>query len=147
MRPTVAEQLGGACRILEEVVGPEVAGTAAAEPLRALVKNLRMLETSWAAVLPFLHWDNAATAGLLEQGRPGLPEPLARQIEVAVALPAPDPLDVEAVQERNDVLRGLLSAVVRAGDPEQTAIVGHLLERSRRYPMRMVPDVPQQSAG
>src|ERR1700721_1791804 len=101
MRPTIGEQLGGACRILEAVVAPEVAGTPAGDVLRGLVKNLRMLQTSWAAVLPFLHWDNELTAGLLARAVPSAPDALAQRIMTALAAePARDPADVASAQDR-----------------------------------------------
>lgn len=145
MRPTVAEQLLGTCLALERVVSPEVEGTPAAEVLRGLVKNLRMLATSWAAILPFLYWDVAQTAALLGRARGAVPEPLGARIAAALAQPPVDPLDLEAVESRDDTLRVLLSEVVLAVEPagpEHAAIAAHLGERARRYPLRMVPDVP-----
>lgn len=146
MRPTVAEQLAGTCLALERVVAPEVEGTPAAEVLRGLVKNLRMLETSWAAILPFLHWDVVETAALLDRVRETVPEPLGARIAQALAEAPVDSLDVVAVEAGNDALRALLGEVVVAIDPtspEHAAIAAHLDERARRYPMRMVPDVPK----
>jgi hypothetical protein len=146
MRPTVAEQLAGTCLALERVVSPAVEGTAAAEVLRGLVKNLRMLGTSWGAILPFLHWDIAETATLLERARGAVPEPVGARIDSALAQEPPDPLDVDAVEIRDDALRAVLSEVVRTvdpGGPEHAAIAVHLGERARRYPLRMVPDVPK----
>ena len=145
MRPTITEQLAGTCRILEEVVAPELAGAQAADALRGLVKNLRMLETSWSSVLPFLHWDNDATAGLLGQARRSVPSPLAERIDTACAETAPDPIDLDAVHSVNNRLRNLLSEVVLVLDPAEPAhagIVAHLAARTARYPMRMVPDMP-----
>ncbi|MBW0100994.1 hypothetical protein [Pseudonocardia sp. KRD291] len=146
MRPTVAEQLAGTCLALERVVSPEIEGTPAAEVLRGLVKNLRMLETSWAAILPFLHWDVAETATLLGRAREAAPAPLGARIAEALDEAPVDPLDVVAVDVRSDGLRALLSEVVVAIDPtspEHGAIAAHFDERARRYPMRMVPDVPK----
>jgi hypothetical protein len=147
MKPTIGEQLGGTCRILEAVVAPEVAGTPAGDVLSGLVKNLRMLQTSWAAVLPFLHWDNETTAALLVQATSSVPDALAQRIMTALdAQPAPDPIDVAAVQERNDELRALLTDVVRVIDTVSDAhaeIVAHLAARAGRYPLRAVPDLPK----
>jgi hypothetical protein len=152
VRPTVEEQLEGSCRILEETIAPEVTGDHAAEALRGVVKNLRMLGKSWARVLPFLHWDNGATAALLERARPDVPAPLAERLGDLNRNPT-DPFDVAAAQHRNAVLRGLLSEVVAVLDPASAAaatthraIVEHLSARSARYPMRMVPDVPRAAA-
>lgn len=152
MRPTVEEQLEGSCRILEETIAPELTSDDDAEALRGVVKNLRMLGKSWAQVLPFLHWDNAATTALLELARPHVPAALAERL-ADLDRPPDDPLDVAAAQHRNDVLRGLLSEVVAVLDsgsvPAATthrAIVEHLSARAARYPMRMVPDVPRAAA-
>jgi hypothetical protein len=150
MRPTVSEQLAGTCRILEDVVAPEVTGTYAADVLRGLVKNLRMLETSWAALLPFLRWDSNQTAALLRRARPAVSPALAERIGSATAPPAPDPVDVIAAEKHNDLLRGLLSEVLAVLDPGSgtyRAIAGHLSTRNSRYPMRMVPDTPAPVAG
>jgi hypothetical protein len=147
MRPTIGEQLTGTCRILEAVIAPEVAGTPAGDVLRGLVKNLRMLQTSWAAVLPFLHWDNELTAGLLARAMSSVPDALAQRIMTDLdAKPAPDPADVASVQERNDELRALLTEVVRVIDPvsdPHAEIVAHLAVRAGRYPLRAVPDLPR----
>jgi hypothetical protein len=145
MRPTIAEQLAGTCRALERVASSEVEGTPAAEVLRGLVKNLRMLETSWSAILPFLHWDLNETTALLARAHGAVPEPLRARIDTALAGQPVDPLDVGAVEARDDMLRALLTEVVLAVDPlgtEYAAIAAHLDERARRYPLRMVPDVP-----
>jgi hypothetical protein len=152
VRPTVEEQLEGSCRILEETIAPGLTSDDAAETLRAVVKNLRMLGKSWAQLLPFLHWDNAATAELLERARPQVPAALAQRL-TNLDRDQQDPFDFAAAQHRNQVLRGLLSemvAVLDAGSgPDATthrAIVEHLSARAARYPMRMVPDVPRAAA-
>jgi hypothetical protein len=150
MRPTIGEQLAGTCRILEDVVAPEVAGAQAADALRGLVKNLRMLETSWAAVLPFLHWDNAQTTALLRRARPAVPAVLAERITSVCDALASDPVDVTAVQEHNDRLRGVLSevvAVLDTGSETYRAIAAYLNVRASRYPLRMVPDTPAAAEG
>jgi hypothetical protein len=146
MRPTVTEQLAGTCLALERVVAPEVEGTPAAEVLRGLVKNLRMLGTSWPAILPFLHWDVAETAALLGRLRAVLPGPLVDRVDAALAEEPADPLDVTAVEGRADALRTLLAEAVVLLEPtgsEHAAVAAHLGERARRYPLRMVPDVPK----
>jgi hypothetical protein len=147
MRPTIGEQLGGTCRILEVMIAPEVAGTPAGDVLRGLVKNLRMLQTNWGTVLPFLHWDNETTAGLLARAASSVPDALAQRITTTVdGQPAPDPADVMAAQERNDELRALLTEVVRVISAKSDAhaeIIAHLAARSARYPLRAVPDLPR----
>jgi hypothetical protein len=140
----VEEQLAGSRRILEDVIGPELVGSGAAESLRGLVKNLEMLERSWARVLPFLHWDNERTAILLQDARAELPAVLADRISDDP--PVGDPFDVAAAQSRNDRLRGLLSEVVAIVDSDAAAyraIVEHMRTRAGRFPMRMVPDMPR----
>jgi len=147
MRPTIGEQLGGTCRILEVMIAPEVAGTPAGDVLGALVKNLRMLQTSWTAVLPFLHWDNETTASLLMGATSSVPGALAQRIVTTLdSQLAPDPIDVTAVQERNDELRALLTDVIGVISTESDAhaeIIAHLSARSARYPLRAVPDLPR----
>jgi hypothetical protein len=147
MRPTIGEQLGGTCRILEVMIAPEVAGTPAGDVLGALVKNLRMLQTSWTAVLPFLHWDNQTTASLLMGATSSVPDALAQRIVTTLdSQLAPEPVDVTAVQERNDELRALLTDVIGVISTESDAhaeIIAHLAARSARYPLRAAPDLPR----
>jgi hypothetical protein len=147
MRPTIEEQLGGTCRILEVMIAPEVAGTPAGDVLRGLVKNLRMLQANWGTVLPFLHWDNESTASLLARAASSVSDALAQRITTTVdAQPAPDPADVSAAQARNDELRALLTDVVRVistGSDAHAEIIAHLAARSARYPLRAVPDLPR----
>jgi hypothetical protein len=147
MRQTIGEQLGGTCRILEVMIAPEVAGTPAGDVLGGLVKNLRMLQTSWTAVLPFLHWDNETTASLLMRAASSVPDALAQRIVTSLdSQLAPDPIDVTAVQECNDELRALLTEVIHMISTESDThaeIIAHLAARSARYPLRAVPDLPQ----
>jgi hypothetical protein len=148
VRPTVTEQLEGTCLVLERVVAPELTGTPAAEVLQGLVRNLRLLGACWAADLPFQHWDMRETAALLDRAQPLLPQPLADRI--GSLGPDPDPIDAVAVGAYVTELRELLAEVVRVIDPagpEHAAIVAHLAERARRYPVRMVPEVPTVTGG
>ena len=146
MRPTVTQQLAGTCSVLERIVLPEVSGTPAGDVLLDLVRNLRVLEAGWGAVLPFLHWDVTASAAVLDDVRPEVPGPLRNRIDAALGAPLSDPLDVDVVQARDDALRALLVEavlVVDAGGPAHARIAAHLAERARQYPLRMVPDVPK----
>jgi len=140
VHPTVDEQLREARRILEEVVEPEVQTDYPADTLRAVLSALQMLEGAWSEVLPFLHWDNEATAALLDAAlHHDVAGDLGARIRVSLARPPADATDVEAAHRRNLELRALLTEVVPwtfrwdTGAVDAT-IVDHLRERARRYP-------------
>ena len=61
MRPTIEEQLDGVARLVEGAAG-EVEDLPTAERLRTAAGTLRRIATSWDRGLPFLTWDNEATA-------------------------------------------------------------------------------------
>jgi hypothetical protein len=137
--PTIDEQLREARRILEEVVAPEVHGDYPADTLRAVLSALQMLEGAWSEVLPFLHWDNQATAELLDAALDHGVGPLGDRIRTALARPPADAIDVGAAHRRNLELRELLSELVPTAFQWDTGavdagIVDHLRERARRYP-------------
>jgi hypothetical protein len=139
MRPTLAEQLRGLRRVLEVAVAPAIADDYATEALAGVQRALAMLETREPEVLPFLLWDNAATAQLLE---------LIDASGVALGSPvAPaEPVDstrIAALDAENERLRGLLARAVPAlaAAPDGSAaavlhadVVAHLRERIARYP-------------
>jgi hypothetical protein len=137
VRPTIKEQLRETRRILKDVISPYVRDEHPAMLLSYLLSNLQMLENSWSRVLPFLHWDNTATGALLQT--------LARKVDVALendilaaldAAPA-DVFDNEAVEQRNELLRELLSRCVMMCDAaDLAALRAHLLERTSRFPLR-----------
>jgi len=154
MRPTIEEQLRGNCRLLEQLVAPALQDEHATRVLSEVIKNLQMLETAWMRVLPFLNWDNTLTADLLESAKPVVSDDIAARIDDLPTGPV-DTLDVTAVMEHNDRLRGVLSEIVTTLDPTAGAdattvhrnIVEHLDLRARRYPMRMVPELSPSSSG
>jgi hypothetical protein len=139
MRPTLAEQLRGLRRVLDVAVAPAITDDYATEALAGVQRALAMLETREPEVLPFLLWDNAATAALL-----------VRIDAAGVALAAPvapaEPIDgshIAALDTENERLRGLLAGAVPelAGAPAGSAaaalhgdVVAHLRERIARYP-------------
>jgi hypothetical protein len=139
MRPTLAEQLRGLRRVLDVAVAPAIADDYATEALAGVQRALAMLEAREPEVLPFLLWDNAATADLL-----------AHIASAGVALAGPlapaEPVDhtrIAALDAENERLRGLLAGAVPAlaAAPEGSAVaalhadvVAHLRERIARYP-------------
>jgi hypothetical protein len=144
MRPTISEQLTGLRRILDEVVAPEVDVPYPAETLRGVIANLEMLARAYTNVGPFLAWDNAATKALLAAARGVVDAGLASHIDDALFLPDVDALDLDALDARNTLLRGLLAAAIAplAGGGGATATVYasvcvHLRERMARYPFTM----------
>lgn len=152
MRPTISEQLRQTARLLEDVVAPDLTSEYSARVLRGLVKNLRMLETSWDQVVPFLQWDNEETSKLLDASTHIVPAALAARL-AARPSELPDPLDACAVQKHNYTIRGLLSEAISEIDPAsdhdssvRNAITTHLKKRTSRYPMRMVPELAQSEA-
>jgi hypothetical protein len=148
VRPTVSEQLAGMRRVLREVIGPEVTSAYPADMLRGMLATLEMLERSWARVAPFLSWDNAATEQLLRAGLPHVTAPIAAQIRATLSEPAPDPLDVDALDRRNTELRRLLSAVVPMLAVRADAaaayrdVRAHLRERMDRFPLSTSAPMP-----
>lgn len=150
MRPTIDEHLAGTCRILEQVIAPRLTDPHTGAVLREVVRNLEQLRLGWDQVLPFLHWDNDRTAELLALAMDHVPAELA--IRLLAESPAVDStFDVEAVERHNELLRGLLSEVIggladtggaNGSDALRGRIIAHLEERSRRNPMRLVPQLP-----
>jgi hypothetical protein len=147
MRPTISEQLAGASRLLEQFIAPEVTDAHASALLANVIEDLRMLETSWADVLPFLHWDNTATSELLAAAREHARPPLRARIDTLLAEGDEQPrIDFVAAESRNNQLR---QAVVEfLAEHEATAsdtqgrMMAHLTERAARYPMRMSLSLP-----
>jgi hypothetical protein len=148
MRPTIQEQLRETQRILTDVISPCIRDEHPAQLLAYLVSNLRMLEDSWNRILPFLHWDNAQTAGLLQALCGKVDPALAAAIRAALEINSPDSLDIEAVERRNVLLRDLLTRCVTTCDVADLAPVrAHLLERATRFPMRPAPRFPASNEG
>lgn len=152
MRPGMTDQLSGIRRILDEIIAPELREGYPSQVLRGVVKNLAMLEGAWVRILPFLEWDSAATAALLQQAIPHVDDALAHLITGLVGheLPSGSLADLE---QRNTDLRGLLADAIHelvgrtaAADVSQS-IKDHLLERTRRYPFRMAIAAPTSAKG
>jgi hypothetical protein len=147
MRPTISEQLAGASRLLEQFIAPELSDRYAAALLANIIDDLRMLEASWADVLPFLHWDSTATAALLAEARPDTRPPLRDTIDALTAeTPGVAVLDFAAAQAHNDRLRQAIVDYLAHDESAQPAlrdrITAHLVERAARYPLRMSLALP-----
>jgi hypothetical protein len=149
MRPTISEQLAGASRLLEQFIAPEIADAHASALLANVIDDLRMLETSWADVLPFLHWDNAATGALLSTARATARPPLRATIDsLLTGTEEPVLLDFAAAHERNMQLRQAVVEFLAEEDDTASATglraasTAHLTERAGRYPMRMSLSLP-----
>jgi hypothetical protein len=132
VHPTVDAQLRGVGRLLQVVAANADLSPESTEALAEATRMLRRLEASWPRLLPFLDWDNRATAAVLEQVAPLLPAGSA-------AASRPDPA-ITLPHERNQALRGLLAdAIVAlpegdAGAGARAAIAAHLRERVDRNP-------------
>lgn len=147
MRPTLSEQLEGSARILEQSVGPGVAGGHAGEMLRGIVKNLKMLGSSIDEVVPFLDRDSDGMEVLLADLDDGS---TSHPPDVDAAKTDRNPPGFARANARNQALRGRLVTVIRCLDLESDAdiaaydrIVDHLKERVRRYPLRMAIAMPR----
>lgn len=137
MHPTVDEQLRAVRRLLDAVAGdPGLAGPSA-QALADASRQLRRLEGSWAARLPFLTDDNRATVELLGEvaplvaDRPGWGEELAAAVAAAEVPTVAEPV----AHDRNLALRRLLARAVHelpdseAGDAARARIAAHLRRR------------------
>src|SRR5579862_2738101 len=124
MFPTVGQQLRETRRILADVVAPEVSGDYAVAALDDVLATLRVLETAWDQVLPFLVWDNGQVAALLDQS--AVDADLGDRIAAARATNAPDPLDFVAVHGRNLELRGLLAQVIGQLGPDAPGVTAYV---------------------
>lgn len=137
MRPTISEQLREMSRILGDLLPQHLDDDYARHILAMAVSNLRTLETGWLKVLPFLIWDNNAAQSLLAGLTEETDAALSSSIQQALNAPVPAPYDAEALQERNELLNGLLQeAIKQCGKITLAAIRAHLLERTAQYPMR-----------
>ena len=143
MRPTVTEQLEGMCRILESAVAPALANDYTLETLRSLVANVRMLGRAWHQILPFLHWDNSVMMALLTTAAHSATPELQARINTALAVTPADTSDSQAAEARNEQLRTLLTERLDGPPALMAAISSHLIERSRRYPLRLTGAVPK----
>jgi hypothetical protein len=149
VRPTISEQLAGIRRVLVDVVSPEVQGAYPVDILRGVVANLEMLERSWTQVMPFLAWDNAETARVLDGAKACVEDPLRLRIDATLSHSEPDPLDAVALDAHNTELRALLADAIptlAAGGPAcaapYAAVRAHLRERIERFPLSMSAPMP-----
>jgi hypothetical protein len=144
MHPTIDEQLDGVARLLQRVAGDLGPDDPTAERLRTAAGTLRRIAGSWAAMLPFLTWDNAATVALLDvldEATGSAFGPRARTPAGESAEP-PDPFDAEAVHARNlelrellaDAVRGLPPNAVDGADRARAAAAAHVRARIARDP-------------
>ena len=143
MRPTVTEQLEGMCRILESAVAPALANDYTLETLRSLVANVRMLGRAWHQILPFLHWDNGVMMELLTTAAHSATPELQARINSALTATPAETSDGQAAEARNEQLRTLLTACLDGPPALMVTISSHLIERSRRYPLRLTGAVPK----
>ena len=149
MRPTIDEQLAGTCRILENVVAPALPDGYAADILRGLTSNLRMLSAALPQLPAFLRWDIAGNEALLQELMEGVPSALSVAIDKELAAAPPDPIDLSELEARNDRLRALLAQAVRSdelGSEHRERIMKHLAERAARHPIRFAIAIPQASS-
>jgi len=144
VRPNIEEQLQGVCRILEDVIAPELNSRHANETLRNLVANVRMLARNSAQLVPFLRWDNAATQELLQGARNSADAALRERIDSALAGDPAELGDLAALETYNEQLRDCLAACISVGCAAD--IRAHLRERSARYPMRVTGAQPKVRA-
>lgn len=144
MRPTVPEQIDGACRVLEQHVAPQLDDGHARDLLAGVVRHLRMLQGSWDELPAFLRWDNAEMLMLLEAARAaGATAAVVNTVDALAPGPPPDG------ERLNDRLRAALTEVVTGVDADDPAVealrsrvVDHLYERAGRYPWRSTVEMP-----
>jgi hypothetical protein len=148
VRPTVQEQLQGTGRVLEEIIAPHVGDPYAANILKALISNLRMLVDAVPATARFVQWDNRAAAEVLAVMRGSQQADLAAEIGAVLSENEPDPTDWVALDARNQRLRSLLVTALAADRlPSEVdeQLVGYMTERASRHPMRYVLPTPGAS--
>ena len=136
MQPTVDADLRAARLAIARVVAEEDVSPEAIAGLEEVSRTIGRVERSWARVLPYLVFENRATAGLLAELAPLVSEDVADEI-AALRVPRADDddlaqFDAGAVNELNGRLRGILAQVIRAlpageaGAQPRTAIRLHL---------------------
>lgn len=125
MQPTVGAELAGARRSLSTLAAtPDLPPDLVAD-VADVIRKLRRVETVWSQVLPYLVADNARMEQLLMRLGPLVssqvpPDVVAAVDDAVAAVPAPGSaalLDVEAVNERNEALRGVLSRLIATAPP------------------------------
>ncbi|GAC1327218.1 MAG: hypothetical protein NVSMB17_00950 [Candidatus Dormibacteria bacterium] len=122
MQPTTEAELASLRRTLAALASDADLPAGVVAELGAATRTLQRLERTNSRVLPYLLSDNAATAELLGELAPGLPEGLRSEIESAVPapeqMPGPAALDIATVNARNELLRELLARVIKASPVE-----------------------------
>ena len=118
MQPTIDAELSGARRLLEPLAADRALPVEVTVQLKGVMRTLQRLEESWPRVLPYLVSDNARVTDLLRELAPALSAELRAEIDDVVSSqgPAPDPraLDIAAANQRNELLREILSRAVSA---------------------------------
>lgn len=136
MHPTIDEQLEGIARLIDRTLERH-ADDPAGDRLRTAAGTLRRIAGSWAEMLPYFTWDNAATSDLLGRLSERLPQETATRVRAVSQNPI-DPLAARAAHERNKDLRSLLAEAIQALPPQETEaraeIAAHLRERIARDP-------------
>lgn len=146
MRPTISEQLRETRRIMNDVIAPNLHDGYSVQILEKLLSNLGMLERCWVNVAPFLTWDNEQARAALDAVKPGVGADLAREIDRVQQDASADPFDMQAMEDRNTALQGLLQQAIRECRPDDhRQIQAYLMERTARYPMR--PDIGTAASG
>ncbi len=157
VRPTVDEQLAGIDRLLQLVAADPRLSAESGSLLRDARRQLDRLRSSIELRLPFLLWDNAASAAVLAGVAPLLPPELADEVVAATARSEADPTagrsETEAdLARRNDRLRDLLSAAItalpddEAGTAARAAIIDHLRARVDANPaLNRDPVIPEET--
>ncbi len=147
MHPTIDEQLQGVRRLLDAVAADPGLTPTSGAALADATRLLRRIEGTWARVLPFLVLDTRATAALLDELAPLLPEPLATDVRATVRGERsgphlePEQLDPAGAAARNVEVRTLLSAAIAAlpddepGRRARRAVVAHARRRLEADPL------------
>ncbi len=128
MRPTPAEEMAGAKRVLEVVVAPAVRDTFAAGQLKHVIEVMGRLAGEWDEALPALAAEVSELQALLaEFGRPADAQPPGGGFT--------------AMNERHQLLRRALASVIeerdRGDDPaEQARLLAYLRAAAARWAPR-----------
>lgn len=124
MQPTIEAELAALRRTLEALGADASLPPGVSAELADAARTLQRLERTCSRVLPYLVSDNAAMAELLRELAPTVSDLLRQEIERALTAQgsAPEPpLEVAVANERNELLRGLLSRVIQAPPTEPGA--------------------------
>lgn len=139
MRPTAAETLESADRLLRAILAEAGLSADTAASITSVLFMLKQVRVGWSTRLPFLADDNQRMLVLLAELAPDLPAPLSAEVMARCVLTSAEPLlALEAADELNASLRELLSQVLRvlpaAELGHRERIRGYLLERLELEP-------------